>query len=129
MLANMFYAEDFKEGRDITGNISPIIAGPTNMFAVSNYPTNYSFSLIILLSDFKIEEIEKLSVVFKNKETGEVLQKLVNLELPNVKGEIRNLNFNLEFRNLNIPSEGLYVSSLYVNEKIVSEAKLLFKIQ
>lgn len=125
MISNMFFSEDFMEGRDNSGNPVPTAIGPTSQFNIESFPTNYSFCLQVLLSDIDLSQETNLTVTF-SIEDGEVLLASDTINLPKADEDKLSVNFNLNFRNARIEKEGTYIARLFYKEVPVNEVKVNF---
>lgn len=111
----MFFSADFVENRDSNNNPIPTSIGPTSEFAIEQFPTNYSFSLQVMIAKINIFQANVVTINFSKENDDNLLVSEV-LNLPqSTEDEEASINFNLNFRNVRLAEEGIYVASLFVN--------------
>lgn len=124
MIANMFFSEDFIENRDMNNNPIPTVIGPTSEFGLINFPTNYTFTLQVMISKLKVNNQVNVTITF-SRVSDEALLLSENVVLPIKEDDSEvNVNFNMGFRNTLIEEEGVYIARLFVDGVMVRDCEV-----
>ncbi len=112
----------------------PHLVGPLITLSPMFIPGMFSFSIFMHIGEEDIKGMKTFRVVFKKKDSIEAIVDTgnQNLQSPEEKEitlpeEARGFMINMDFRNVVIKEEGLYVSEVYYNDEKIGESIIYAK--
>lgn len=117
------------DGKGDTINAMGVLSALTPEFV----PGAFSFSIIFSVLDFKMDEDNKIQIIFKS-ENGKELVNTGVIQLPPLpEGDIKlpkeysGLNMSMDFRNVIFEEEGVYSTQVLFNDVQLTDCPIYVK--
>lgn len=101
-------SESIDRERNLSGGESTIIINPINVILTKYIPTQLSFGLTVIISNFEHNIPAKFEIKVIHKETGFLSYSTGENQLPPLDDVIKNFNFNIDLKNIDIVNTGIY---------------------
>ena len=103
------------------------IFAPTFSFNTRFMPTQFTFAITIILSDF--DQLDGNSMWFRvqNTESGEYVYKSEELEIPHISKRSDSITYATTIGNAEIENEAEDVLTLFVNDQEINSQSFVFR--
>jgi len=103
------------------------IVKPLQILAPIAIPGNYSFAISCSLSDISSSEGKTMTIVFSDPDGNEVAKVgNIRIEIPKEasNSKVASMQVNIDFRNLIISKEGVYKTSVILENDTIGEYRI-----
>lgn len=101
-------SESIDRERDLHGGENTIIINPINVIQTKYIPTQLSFGLTIIISNFNHNSVSSFEIKVIHKDTNALSYSTGINQLPPLDNHIKNFNFNMDLKNIDIENSGMY---------------------
>lgn len=121
MIADIIVAQQ----ATINKNGDRIVVNPNNLFKVPAFPTAYSFSVSLVMSDLKPGDLDQISL--KLEKQGETVRNLLQAGIPEDAKKHTNVALNINVQNIEILASGKSSLVLLSNDEELARKDIFFE--
>lgn len=121
MIADIIVAQQVT----INKNGDRIVVNPNNLFKVPAFPTAYSFSVSLVMSNLKPGDLDQISL--KLEKNGKIVRNLLQAGIPEDAKKHINVALNINVQNIEILASGKSSLVLLSNDEELVRKDIFFE--